>query len=274
MSNWHGVRCIVTGAGSGIGRAFCEELLRAGATVGACDRDEGALASLVDLAERYGWECIALRADVTDERDLREVRDRFVTKTGGLDGWCNVAGIAETKAFQEQSSEMFDKVMQVNVGGVVYGTRVALETMEKQGSGFVVNVASVAGIVAAPFLSSYSTAKHAVVGFSRSLREELRLRDSPLRMVLVIPGFVSTPMLTKAGITFPEWLRWALATPEAVAKDMIKGLEQGAEEIVATENGRWMLRANRLFPRWTARRSRVLLARSFTDLLLRRFLVK
>lgn len=265
---FQGKRFVVTGSAAGIGRAIAEELLRRGAVVAAWDRDEVGLRSLAEAAARYGQECTPTIVDVTDGAAVRKARD----SAGTIDGWMNVAGIAKTGSFSTMGDKEFDRVMDVNFRALVDGTRAALEAMEPCGAGTIVNVASVAGFLPAPFLAAYSASKHAVVGFTRAVAEELRLADSPIRLVLVAPGFVETAMISGAsGLKFPDWLRWLPSRPEPVAKEILDGLERGKREIYPSRNGRWMMRMARAFPEQSIRGSRVLLSRTFKDWLLNRY---
>jgi short-subunit dehydrogenase len=265
---FQGKRFVVTGAASGIGRAIAEALLQRGAVVLAWDRDETGLRTLAESAARFGNECVTAVVDVTDGNAVRAARDA----AGSIDGWMNVAGIAKTGAFTTMGDREFDRVMQVNFTALVDGTRAALEAMEPRGAGVVVNVASVAGFLPAPFLAAYSASKHAVVGFTRAVAEELRLADSPIRLVLVAPGFVETAMISGAsGLKFPDWLKWLPSRPEPVAKEILDGLERGKGEIFPSRNGRWMMRMARAFPQKSIRGSRVLLSRSFKDWILNRY---
>lgn len=265
---FQGKRYVVTGAAAGIGRAVAEGLLRRGAVVLAWDRDESGLESLAESAARYGKECVPTVVDITDGKAVRAARDAV----GAIDGWMNIAGIAKTGSFSSMDDRDFDRVIAVNFTALVDGTRAALEVMEPRGAGTIVNVASVAGFLPAPFLAAYSASKHAVVGFTRAVAEELRLADSPLRLVLVAPGFVETAMISGAsGLKFPDWLKWLPSKPEPVAKEILDGLERGRREVFPSRNGRWMVRMARAFPQQTIRGSRVLLSRSFKDWLLNRY---
>jgi short-subunit dehydrogenase len=189
-----------------------------------------------------------------------------------LDLWINNAGIAGLGGFRELPISSFDHVINVNLHGLAYGTYLALETMESQGSGTIVNIASVAGHVPAPYMAAYVASKHAVVGFTRSVRRELKFGDSAVKMVLVSPGFVKTDMIQNhASLKFPEWLQWSLSTPDAVAKAIIKGIRAGKEELTPTLNGQFMRRLHQVLPEATERSSKLILAGSLKDAFLNRF---
>ena len=133
-------------------------------------------------------------------------------------------------------------------------------------------MASIAGHVGGPYIAPYCATKHAVVGFTRALRAELALQTSCVQLVLVSPGFVDSQMISlgkKFG--FPEWLKWMLSTPEKVSAEVLAGLERRKTEIYPTLNGRLMLRLQKTFPSAVTPSSRLLLTRSFKDLLLNRY---
>ncbi len=265
---------IVTGGANGIGRCLVEALLAKEATVWAWDLDEVALESMARDAKRYGRNLRTEVVDVTDETAVGEACGRVIAEHKRIDLWLNNAGIAGLGGFLEMKPADFRRVIDINLGALITGTRVALGHMEARGAGTIVNMASVAGHIAPPYMSAYAATKHAVVGFTRALREEMKLRDSPVRIVMVSPGFVDTAILSKGQrIGFPDWLNWALSTPETVSRDILAGLEKGTDEIYPTLNGKLMLRAHQLFPRMTLKGSRVLLVRRFRDLLLNRYTV-
>jgi len=242
--------------------------------VWALDRDEAALAKLAEEGKKYSLSIHTALLDVTDPEATRATMKKIVAESKSLDLWFNNAGISGMGAFLMQTPQEFTKVLALNLDAVVTGTREALKIMENQGTGVLVNMASVAGHLSSPFLSAYCTTKHAVVGLTRSVREEMRLMDSPVRVVLASPGFVDTKMIQRGEkMGFPDWLKWALSTPDAVANEILTGIRKGADEIFPTQNGRWMLRAYRLAPNTTMRTSKVLLTQSFKDLILNRFKV-
>jgi short-subunit dehydrogenase len=202
---------------------------------------------------------------------MKSALAEITKKTPAIHFWINNAGVSGLGDFMEKPLEDFDHTLKINLSGVVIGTRLALEHMEKLGQGTIVNVASVAGHISAPYLTAYSASKHAVVGFTRALRQEMKLKDCPIKLLLVSPGFVDTQMIergTQAG--FPNWLSSLLSTPENVADEMLNGIVQNREEIFPTLNGKALLKMYRLFPNLTSHSSRLLLSKSLKDLVLLR----
>src|SRR5262245_33923791 len=148
MDHYRGKVCIVTGAGAGIGKALSEALLRRGSVVYAWDVNQIALKAFAAEARKLGWELTTDVVDVTDPAQVRAARDRICADRRRVDFWFNNAGVASIRGFMEAGDEDFRRVVSVNLGGVVDGTRAALEIMEKQGAGTVINIASVAGFIA------------------------------------------------------------------------------------------------------------------------------
>jgi len=265
---FRGAHVVLTGAAGGIGRALGERLLKAGAEVWAVDLDETALRAWSVEARKRGQKLHPVVGDVTKPETLQEAR----RAASPVELWVNNAGIAGLGEFRRLTPEQFDRVISVNLQAVVSGTRIALEEMDSFGRGRIVNVASVAGHLPAPFMTAYAATKHAVVGFTRALREELRLGGSAVKISLVSPGFVNTAILAKGeALGYPSWLEWALVSPDKVAKEILRAIAQGEEDIFPTWNGRLMLRLYKLFPRTTMGGSKLLLARSFKDWLLNHY---
>jgi len=271
-----GKTAILTGAAGGIGRALAWDLLKSGVTVWAWDLSDEGLTSLRADADRQGYELRTMKVDVTDRNAVEQAARAVKEKDGKIDFWINNAGVAGVGGFNQLTADDFEKVMAINFLAVVTGTRVALKYMEDRGTGSIVNVASVAGHVPAPFLVAYTASKYAVVGFTRALREELRLRDANVKMVLVSPGFVDTTMISRKSKAagFPEWLSWLLSKPEAVSREIMHALRKGHEEVFPALNGRVIIRMHRYLPRLARRSSKMLFADSFKDFILNRYRIE
>lgn len=259
-------RVVITGGAKGIGRALARKYLEAGAHVAVLDAAESALRDL-------GRECaseklVTLYCDVGDPASVQSAAGRVLERQGKPDLWVNNAGISVLGAFEDVSPADFDRVWRVNFQGVVNGTRVALALMKEPERGVICNVASMNGLVPGPFMSAYTASKHAVVGFTRALHLELAQKQSPVRAVLVCPGFVKTDiMLGHAGFEFPKWLDFVVGDVERTAGEIFDGLEAGTEEIIPTWNGKVMKAANRLAPSLLARSSRALTAKNWKEFL-------
>ena len=128
-------------------------------------------------------------------------------------------------------------------------------------------MASIAGHLPTAGMTSYSTSKFAVVGFSRALQAELAMAHSPVKVCLVSPGFVKTPIMDQPGHPFPRMLAWMVSTPAQVARRIADGVAKGQPEIVPDAGGRLMKALYAVAPGWTVKSSRVLLAKSLRQVL-------
>ncbi len=271
-ARFDGKVAVITGAAGGLGRLFCESLCRRGAEVWAWDLNPEGLAQLEAEAKVQGWSLHTAEVDVTKPAQIKKALDAILAERRRIELFFNNAGVGIRGGFRKMEAGAIKKIVDVNLNGVLNGTQAALSHMEAMGGGAIVNIASVAGFLPAPYLSLYSATKHAVVGFTRAVREELRLECSNTRLVLVAPGFVDTPMIgAEQGLNFPDWLRWAVAKPQGVVDEVLEALSRGQDEIFPTWNGRLILRLYRLFPRTTQRSSKMLLAKRFKDILFNRY---
>ena len=187
---------LVTGAGSGIGRATAIALARAGASVVVADMAEAGGQETVQLIEAAGGKASFVRVDVT-KRDDVERMVAFAEETyGGLDIAHNNAGIGTPQPrFPDARSEDWEKTVAVDLWGVIACVQAEVPAMRKRGGGVIVNTASVAGL--APYLPDpiYAAAKHGVVGFTRSL--QFLHGEAKIRVNCVCPGVVDTPMVRR-----------------------------------------------------------------------------
>lgn len=182
--------CVVTGAASGIGLALSKALLRSGATVVMADRDAPTLSSALESLAAPADRARAVEVDVTREAQVRQLIEETASRHGRLDVLFNNAGIPATLPIETATLEHWRRIIDVNLWGVIYGVHYALPLMRRQGSGHIVNTASLAGLLPLPFQALYCTTKYAVVGLSESLRWELA--DEGVHVSVVCPGNVAT----------------------------------------------------------------------------------
>jgi len=189
---------LVTGGASGIGSALVKALSRRGATVVCADINIDGAHETVSAVRRDGGSAEAVRLDVTREEEVNCLVDETAAKHGRIDFMFNNAGIGIGGEFRDMTTEHWRRIIQVNLWGVIYGTTAAYRVMRRQRFGSIVNTASMAGLVPVPALSAYATTKHAVVGLSVSLLPEAK--DLGVRIHVVCPGGIDTPIFTKAEI--------------------------------------------------------------------------
>lgn len=185
---------VVSGAGSGIGRAIAEAYAKEGAKVVVTDINEVHGQDTVNTITNAGGEAFFVHADSSKAEDNKNLVAAIVKKYGRLDIACNNAGIGGPAApTGEYPVEGWDKVIAVNLSGVFYACRYQLEQMEKNGGGSIVNIASIHGTVAAPMSPAYTASKHGVVGLTKNIAAEYGQKN--IRCNAVGPGYIATPLL-------------------------------------------------------------------------------
>lgn len=246
---------IVTGAASGIGQALADALVARGDTVVVADVDkDGAERTAGNLSERGPGAAAAAVVDVRNADAVQALVDQTRDRHGRLDLMVNNAGIGVGGEVRELLLAHWDRVIDVNLRGVVHGVHAAYPVMIEQGSGHIVNTASLAGLLPTPGLVPYAMTKHAVVGLSLSLRAEAA--EHGVKVTVVCPGVVDTPILDKGGPDdlpkpamsghareFFRQVQPRFYAPERLAEDIVRGIDRNTSLIIAPASARvaWYL---------------------------------
>lgn len=248
----------LTGAGSGIGRALALDLGRRGAVLALADRDGEGLAETKRLLGNRPASVTVL--DVTDTPALVAWIDGAAAEFGRLDGIINNAGLSVVAPFADCPAEDFDRVMAVNFGGVVAGCRAALPHLKTHGSGWVVNISSVFGMMGYPTQSAYNASKFAVRGLTEALHIELGMTDPGICVMRVHPGGVKTNVAKSSkriagmpgqrdDVDFAaEFEKSARTTPEVAAATIVAGMMKRQHRVLIGSDARFIDLMTRLFP--------------------------
>jgi NAD(P)-dependent dehydrogenase (short-subunit alcohol dehydrogenase family) len=184
---------VITGAGSGIGRALAVEVASHGGVVAISDVNEAGLAETVDLVKAAGArEVRSDKLDVADRAAFSAYAAAVAEQFGRVNVVINNAGVTMTGNFEEMTYEQFEWIMGINFWGVVTGTKEFLPHLIASGDGHVVNISSLFGLVSMPGQSSYNASKYAVRGFTEALREEMLVAGHPVGVSCVHPGGIKT----------------------------------------------------------------------------------
>lgn len=190
---------VVTGAGSGIGRALAYGLADRGAAVAISDVDTAGLAETERVLIAKGANYAAHHLDVTEREKVQQYAEELVNGFGVVHQVFNNAGIAFTGDIEQMDYKHLEKVMDVDYWGVVNGTKAFLPHLIASGEGHVVNISSVFGIISVPTQSAYNAAKFATRGFTEALRMEMISRKRPVKVTCVHPGGIKTNVARNAG---------------------------------------------------------------------------
>ncbi|MEO0080653.1 MAG: 3-oxoacyl-[acyl-carrier-protein] reductase [candidate division WOR-3 bacterium] len=186
-------RCaVVTGAGSGIGRAIAVQFAKAGASVAVCDVAKEAAAAVAGEVTSAGGKARAYPVDVSDAAQVNAVCEQIIAEFGRIDILVNNAGIARDALILRMGEEDFDRVIAVNLKGAFNFSKACARVMMKARWGRIINISSVIGQMGNAGQANYAAAKAGLLGFTKSLAKELASRN--ITVNAVAPGFIATPM--------------------------------------------------------------------------------
>jgi NAD(P)-dependent dehydrogenase (short-subunit alcohol dehydrogenase family) len=241
MTRLRGKVAVITGAGSGLGRALAYELARRGASVAVSDVDDVGLAETARHVRTVGAEVHEQRLDVTDRAAVLAYADTVAETFGRVNLVINNAGIAFTGDITEMSFEQIERVVDVDFWGVVNGTKAFLPHLIASGDGHVVNVSSLFGLLSVPGQGAYNSAKFAVRGFTEALRQEMLVAGHPVQVTCVHPGGIKTAIARNAqsvagkdAVALAQFFDAKLArtSPDSAARTIVRGIARNSPRVL------------------------------------------
>jgi short-subunit dehydrogenase len=249
---FEGKTVLITGSAAGIGRGLCEAFAASGAVVYAADINAAGLEALASQPLTSG-SITPVKLDVGQFDDFRNAIARVVKEHGQLDILINNAGIVVAGDFNDTSMDEIEKIVNINLWGVIYGTKLAYRQMIEQGHGHILNVSSSGGLMPVPNQAMYSAIKHAVIGLTHSLREEAELKG--VQVSAVVPGMVQSDLWDSAVNVKDYDLRKnmestglkAISARDA-AEAILQGIEANQRSIVFPLLNRIIVRLYQMMP--------------------------
>lgn len=248
----------ITGAGSGIGRSLAHALADRGCAVFISDINGDNLAKVEEELKAKQVNVHACVLDVSNKHDVFAAVEEATNKIGPIDGMFNNAGISFSDLVESHEYDDFEKVMDVDFWGVVHGTKAVLPKMIERGTGHIVNISSIFGIIGVPSQSAYCAAKHAVKGFNESLFYELA--DTGVQVHSVHPGGVDTGIVAHGvhkhdlegevdmEVMKKRFKEVARTTPDEAARVILNGVDKNRYRILVGGDARFIDRMQRWFP--------------------------
>lgn len=248
------LRAVVTGAGGGLGRALTLDLARRGASLIVSDIDPATADQTAAMARERGAEAEVVPCDVTDRNAVFEMVDEADRRLGGIELMANNAGVAVGGPFDEIAIEDWRWAFDINLWGVIYGCQAAIPRMKANRRGYVLNVASAAGLLAPPGMAPYNVTKAGVVALTETLYAEYK--SVGIRASVLCPTFFRTNIVEAGrGATTPKedaqiirWMERSKVQAPDVAKAAIDALRDGKLYVQPMRDGRVAWRLKRLAP--------------------------
>ena len=261
MTDFQNKVAVITGAGSGIGRALARDLAAAGARLALSDVNQIGLQETADSLGLGSDRLITEAFDVADRDAFYAFAERVTGHFGAAHLVFNNAGVALGATVEDMSYEDFEWLMGINFWGVVHGTKAFLPHLKAAGEGHIVNVSSVFGLIGVPTQSAYNASKFAVRGFTEALRQELEMEGGRVSCTSVHPGGIKTNIarnarmgagvekitgdVDKARRDFEKMFR---TTPEEASQTILKGVKGNKRRVLIGSDARAIDSMQRLMP--------------------------
>ncbi|MGB6179913.1 MAG: SDR family NAD(P)-dependent oxidoreductase [Rhodococcus sp. (in: high G+C Gram-positive bacteria)] len=247
MSEFRGRVAVVTGAGSGIGRALAIELASRGAKLALSDVDSIGLADTVAAVSALGADVRSDHLDVSERGSVLDYANTVRQHFGAVNQVYNNAGIAFHGDVEKSEFKDFERIIDVDFWGVVNGTKAFLPHLIESGDGHVVNVSSLFGLLSIPSQSAYNAAKFAVRGFTEALRQEMLIARHPVQVTCIHPGGIKTAIARNATVadgqdqkSMADFFDRKLAktTPQQAALVILRGVEKNKARVLIGNDAR------------------------------------
>lgn len=258
MKHLKGKIAVITGAASGIGRALAMGLAKEGSRLALADIDFDGLKETERLLKSGGGQAIIRRVDISRKKEIYSFAEQVMEHYGEVDILINNAGVVFTSTIEDLSYEDFERVMNINFWGAVYGTKAFLGYLQKQKSSHIVNISSVYGLWALATQSAYNASKFALRGFTEALMQEQR--GTGVNVSCVYPGGVKTNIVIHSSSPLfdgnpdekdkfiKKFNAIAMTTPEKAAKVIISGIKKNRKRILIGPDAFLFDISQRLFP--------------------------
>ena len=248
------LRAVITGAGSGLGRALALDLAERGASLVVSDIDSSSADETAALVRKQGTRAEVIPCDVTKRDAVFGLIEETERRLGGIDFLANNAGVAVGGPFDEISIEDWRWAVDINLWGVIYGCQAAVPKMKAQGHGYILNVASAAGLLSPPAMSAYNVTKAGVVSLSETLYAEYK--GAGIRVTALCPTFFRTNIVSSGrGATTKKddaqiirWMERSKVQAPEVAKAAIDAVRDGKLYVQPMRDGRMAWRLKRTHP--------------------------
>lgn len=250
-------RAFITGAGSGLGLALCEELAKDGWTIGMSDINFEAVKASGDKVKALGGTPLLFQLDVADKKQYETVATDFLTETQGIDLLVNNAGVGDAGYTEEYGLENWEWILSINLMGVVNGCHYFIPAMKQQKAGYIINISSAAAFSSLPKMSAYNVGKAGVLSLSETMDGELYPYN--VRVSAVMPTFFKTQVMqySRGDADHVELSRLIFATskmtPDQVAKTILVKSGKNKFHIILPSDAKFMYWLKRHFPKLVLR---------------------
>lgn len=255
MHAWKGKVAVITGAGSGIGQAIARHIAALGCDIALVDISDKGLSQTQDCLREYAGSYSAHCVDVTDKAQMAALPEKVVKQHGRIDILFNNAGITVEKSFNTHTLEDWEKVIGINLWGVIYGCKFFMPYLEQQPEAFIINTSSLAGFLGMPNQTSYCATKAAVKALSESLYAECKVKN--IHVLSVHPGAINTNLFDyavahsdnpEASKKMFDRIKQFAMKPEVAAEKIVTAATKQQQRVVIGVDAHLVELAKRLMP--------------------------